>query len=647
MPIDSIKLDVPDRPLPDLVTWLPIEGKGVDFASLAWQGNAETLMCTHPKNPAILQTMVDMISTAKHSVLLFNWMLNHPEIEKSLVAAANRLNGRVHVLTTLGTSVFSQYSDEEQAKKDLERLQNLAGNGVYIRLHPESHAKFLIADDELLITSANIVKTSLEENIETGIRVNDANTVNSLRAFFSHIWLHEAKQHIRPSKSDPRLGNPWVQSNTPAAPVAAANAIWTLSNRRMSLAKTILDTIKSAKNTLRVSTYVLSNAESGIGKQLVDELVAASEKGVTITILYHATDRAIGRPPRAHEAVGFLRLMSCKGVSMRGHPDLHAKHVIADNSTGLLFTANLDGSHGLNTGIEVGVHLSKAASQHLAEWHDSLFDSFPLELIFAPTSTELANRQGTKLLELDTIILCSARKHDEIRARILAIAESPAVLCMRDNRWITPESKRESKKPKPYESRVEIPSMKSGYLVGGIQMSQEGKIVKAELFNSPDFGLHHAHVKPGKYTMILIRPFTDDEVLTMIENHLPAPENGVALEEILDQMKGTTLHPEHEMFFPLTIEGLTEHIRKNSKRSLLKTHIIKGDKLMPLLSESEAVELVKDIIYSAKSEEIMVLLDNANKPHDFVVNNNFISHLKRKYNILPPPIPDVDENSGD
>ena len=62
-------------------------------------------------------------------------MLNHPRIEKSLIDAA-RLNGRVHVLTTLGTSIFSRYSDEEQAKKDLTRLQNFAGNGVYIRLHP-------------------------------------------------------------------------------------------------------------------------------------------------------------------------------------------------------------------------------------------------------------------------------------------------------------------------------------------------------------------------------------------------------------------------------------------------------------------------------------------------------------------------------
>ena len=39
---------------------------------------------------------------------------------------------------------------------------------------------------------------------------------------------------------------------------------------------------------------------------------------------------AIGRPPREHEATGYLRLMSCEGVSIRGHPDLHAKHVIAD-----------------------------------------------------------------------------------------------------------------------------------------------------------------------------------------------------------------------------------------------------------------------------------------------------------------------------
>jgi len=635
MPTESIELEVPERPLPDLVTWLPIEGNKVDFASLAWQGNAEELICTHPKNPAILQTMIDMISSAKHSVLLFNWMLNHPEIEKNLVAAANRLNGRIHVLTTLGTSIFSRYSDEEQAKKDLERLQRLAGNGVYIRLHPESHAKFLIVDDELLITSANIVKTSLEENIETGIRVNDPNTVTSLRTFFSHLWLHEAKHHIRPSKHDPRLGNPWSQSDTPDAPHATANVIWTLSNRRMSLAKAIIDTIKSAKKTLRISTYVLSNTKSGIGKQVVDELVKASENGVEITILYHATDKAIGRPPREHEAVGFLRLMSCKGVSMRGHPDLHAKHVISDSSTGLLFTANLDGSHGLNTGIEVGVHLSKEASQHLAEWHDTLFDSFPFELVFSPTSTELANRQGTKLLELNTTLLCSSREYDSVKTRISAIAESPAVLCKRDNRWIPPETKKGKEKPKPYESRVALPSIKTGYLVGGILMSQDGRVAKAKLFASPDFGLHHAHIKPGKYSIELIHPFNDDEVLAMIESHLPATENGVALKEIIDTMEGATSHPELEIQFSLTSKGLTEYIQKNSNKGLLRSHELQGQKLMPVLSKIEAAELLKDLFDSGDKEEMQKILDESKKPHNFTISNKLIKKLKK---LLPDDI---------
>ena len=55
--------------------------------------------------------------------------------------------------------------------------------------------------------------------------------------------------------------------------------------------KTIIDTIKSAKKTLRLSTYALSNAESGIGKQVVDELVNASQEGVEITILQQDEDR--------------------------------------------------------------------------------------------------------------------------------------------------------------------------------------------------------------------------------------------------------------------------------------------------------------------------------------------------------------------
>ena len=585
MPTESIEIEVPDAPIPDLVTWLPIEGKKADFASLEWQGNAETLMCTHPKNPAILQTMVDMISSAKSCVFLFNWMLQYPAIEKSLASAANRLNGRVHVLTTLETSIHSRYSDDEESMNNLSRLQELAGNGVYIRLHPEAHAKFLIVDDELLVTSANIRDTSLEKNIETGIRVSDSDTVNSFHSFFSFLWLHEANQHIRPSKNDPRLGNPWSQEDTPDSPSANANAIWTLDNRRMSLVKAIIDIIKSAKNTLRISTYALSNAESGIGKQVVDELVNASQKGVEITILYHATDKAIGRPPRAHEAVGFLRLMSCKGVSMRGHPDLHAKHVIADETSGLLFTANLDGNHGLNTGIEVGVRLSKEASQHLSEWHDTLFDSFPLELVISPTSSELFKRKGTKLVQLpDGIMVSSVKQFEKIKQVLSNISEKSAVICNRKNRWKEPEKKRGKRCPKPYESRVEAPSIGSGYLIDGINLIRKRKHIEVDLSEISDFGFHHAHIAPGKYNLVLLKPYTDDEILQLIEQHLPVPKEGVTLKEIFAKIKENISSPQ-EISFELNVKGFANYIQRNKKRGLLRVHEIKGQKIFPIATE--------------------------------------------------------------
>ena len=119
MPIESIQIEVQDAPIPDLVTWLPLKGKKNDFKPLDWKGNAESLISTHPKNPAILDAMVEMISSAKRHVFLFNWMLQYPVIENTLASAANRLNGRVHVLTTLETSIHSRYSDDEESMNNL------------------------------------------------------------------------------------------------------------------------------------------------------------------------------------------------------------------------------------------------------------------------------------------------------------------------------------------------------------------------------------------------------------------------------------------------------------------------------------------------------------------------------------------------
>ena len=635
MPIEHIILNIPDKPLKDLFTWLPRDGGKEEFPLLDAATESERIVCTHPSNPSILNTMVAMIENAQDKVFLCNWMLSHTKVEAALVRAAGRLNGRVHVLTTLETSVHSRYTGDEEALNDLGRLQKLAGEGVYIRLHPEAHAKFLIVDEQVLVTSANIRDTSLEKNIETGVLTSEPKIVEDFRSMYSHVWLQEAKQHIRPSRSDPRLGNTW-KSDHSEPPTFDEDACWTLSNRRMSLAKQIIATINAAKGSLRISTYAFSSLEAGIGNQVLRAIIEADERGVQTTILYHATSTAIGRPPREHESYGFSAIARCKNVRMVGHPRLHAKHVIADGNSGLMFTANLDGLHGLNSGIEVGVKLSSMACDELSKWHDSLFNSFPLEFVVEPIPSNLSSRGGTKLVDLpvDTMIWADSG-FEQVKKRITDLAEHSSLLSAEGDRWIEPETKKESQRPKPYENRVKSPSLNHGIIThSGLKLLASGKVVHATETKPNTSSIHHAHMHPGEHEVLIGRPFSDDEILRMIEEVLPAPENGVTLNEVLSVIKSKTQIPELELPFKPNKAGIEGYINGNSHRGLLRSNPIKNGRLMPILTDIEAAEMLKSRLGNATDEELQKILDGAKKPHTFRISNKF---LKRIDTILNPP----------
>ena len=641
MPIEYVNLSIPDAPLQDLFTWLPRDGGKEEFPLLDAATESERIVCTHPSNPSILNTMVAMIENAQDKVFLCNWMLSHSMVEAALVRAASRLNGRVHVLTTLETSVHSRYTGDEEALNDLGRLQKLAGEGVYIRLHPEAHAKFLIVDKQVLVTSANIRDTSLEKNIETGILISDPQIVADFHSIYSHIWLQEAKQHIRPSRSDPRLSNTW-KSNHSEPPTFDGGACWTLSNRRMSLAKQIIATINAAKVSLRISTYAFSSLESGIGNQILRAIIEADERGVQTTILYHATSTAIGRPPREHESHGFSAIARCKNLRMVGHPRLHAKHVIADGDSGLIFTANLDGLHGLNSGIEVGVKLSSMACDELSRWHDSLFSSFPLEFVVEPTPSNLSSRGGTKLVNLPkNTMIWSEEEFEHVKDLVTNLGAESSLLSAESNRWIEPETKKEEPRPKPYENRVKAPSFKQGIITqSGLKLVSSGKVVQATKEELNVSRLHHGHLQPGEYELKIGRPFSGDEILGMIEELLPAPEKGIPLKEVLALIKSRSEMPDLELPFKPNMAGVEEYIKVNSNRGLLKSNPIKGGRLMPILTDIEAAEMLKPYIGEASNDELQAILDRAKKPHQFQISNTF---LKRIDSILNPTLESDDE----
>ena len=58
------------------------------------------------------------------------------------------------------------------------------------------------------------------------------------------------------------------------------------------------------------------------------------------------------------------------------------------------------------------------------------------------------------------------------------------------------------------------------YCLDGINLVGKGKHIDVDLSEDSNFGLHHAHIAPGKYNLSLLKPYTDDEILELIEQHL-------------------------------------------------------------------------------------------------------------------------------
>jgi hypothetical protein len=136
--------------------------------------------------------------------------------------------------------------------------------------------------------------------------------------------------------------------------------------------------------------------------------------------------------------------------------------------------------------------------------------------------------------------------------------------------------------PKPYESRVEVPSIDSGYSINGINLVSKGEYIHVELFGNSDFGLHHAHIAPGKYNLSLLKRYTNDEILELIEQYLPVPKEGVSLKEIFDKFKKNISSP-YEVPFKFNLEGFEDYIKLNKKRGLLRVHEIKEQKIFPVI----------------------------------------------------------------
>ncbi|MEM3555664.1 MAG: phospholipase D-like domain-containing protein [Candidatus Micrarchaeia archaeon] len=128
----------------------------------------------------IKSSILEMLDFAERSVFLVSpWIWGVDAILEKLEEMKRK---------ELDVRVICRPALEEDASHGamVERLQN---SGIPVKLNSVIHAKFLIVDEvEVLFTSANLTKTSLERNIELGMRTYELKVVDRYLSEFEKMW---------------------------------------------------------------------------------------------------------------------------------------------------------------------------------------------------------------------------------------------------------------------------------------------------------------------------------------------------------------------------------------------------------------------------------------------------------------------------
>ena len=237
---------------------------------------------------------------------------------------------------------------------------------------------------------------------------------------------------------------------------------------------------------------------------------------------------------------------------------------------------------------------------------------------------------GTKLVtQPEGTILWVDRDYERVQTLLEELQTNSGVLSAKGDRWIEADTKKGKKKTKPYENRIKPPQLKDGIVSHtGLSLKSNDKVITTTLSPLNDVSLHHAHLAPGVYQLQIGRSFSKDEIVSMIEENLPAPEVGIPLKDILASIQERVSIAVHEMPFQLNQKGLKEFINGNSNQGILRANPLKGDRLLPVLTEIEAAEILKEMLDDSTKAEMQAALDKSRKPHQFSVSNKFIKRIK-------------------
>lgn len=348
---------------------------------------------------SIKEEALAMIRNAREKVFVVSFRFGDPDLIRELCDAARRLCGGVYIITALDERSLERGMDEldEDAAPDARSLQkefhDLTNRGIFVRGHESCHAKFLVVDDAAaLVTSANFERRAFEKTGENGIALQNRGEVEQLARFFTRLWHSGCVWEMAPGKDytvAPRQSEPSPCRVPPPGERGDGAAIWTDGQEQFILQE-IQRLIGAARKELLLATFSLQGMVD-MPDLLINPLRQAMEKRrLRVSLLARARNHFADHRRDA-------RALAQLGVAIHADSLNHAKGIFADRKEGMLFSANFDASHGLTSGVEMGVRL--AAGPVLDEAAGFLEHSMlcsDLEFVVAPTQRELHDRLAAK-----------------------------------------------------------------------------------------------------------------------------------------------------------------------------------------------------------------------------------------------------------
>ncbi|MDT3403781.1 phospholipase D-like domain-containing protein [Mucilaginibacter terrae] len=353
-----------------------IKNELVETASFT---GGDGFVVTCQQDRGLLQEMIYQAKEAKHYIKICSFIVDNKQIFDVLIDHLKKGQIAVFVLTAVNDQSIQSDLLNEEDDNDLRKsrhllyISELVQAGAHVRASYNAHAKFMIRDGkEALLMSANLTEPSLNNNEknnppndESGIILSDPEEVFDLEQIFDAVFLYgtEFKKFITLKDKSQLIDQKEPDIIKHDFPSLNGKVLLSYEQYHSSIYKEILAHIAQAQQMICVSSYSVVALENlpGFTAAIKDFIVRGGRVILFCRAMNHRSDHLKG-----------CKILADLGVTIYADMFNHSKGLYSDLEEGIVFTANIDGKHGLINGFEVGYKL-KAGHRSFAKFREFTF----------------------------------------------------------------------------------------------------------------------------------------------------------------------------------------------------------------------------------------------------------------------------------